>query len=139
MKIALDQNLPPKLVGVIIGLFEDGPKHDVCSSKKYEPELKTPDLMWIQRFAAEGGQVVISGEKEMRSVPHVIKGIEETGVVAYFVPGAWSQFKMEDKAGYVLIWWNRIVDHAASAPAGSCWMIPNTQSGSFRRITYEKT
>lgn len=138
MKIALDQNLPPKLVGVITGLYEDGERHDVCSSKKYEPQIKTPDLMWIQAFVADGGQVIISGEREMRSVPHVQKGIAETGVIAYFVPTAWNAFKMEDKAGHLLIWWNRIVGHAATAPAGSLWLIPPSQSGPFKPITYEK-
>lgn len=139
MKVALDENLPSLLVAMITGLSADGQlKHDVCSAAKYSPGPGAPDdLVWIRPFVADGGRAIISGEKEMRSVPHYLKAIQETGVVAYYMPARFSQFKMEAKAGHVLTWWNPIIEHAASAASGSQWMVPSGQTGMFKLITYE--
>lgn len=73
----------------------------------------------------------------MRSVPQYLKAIQDTGVVAYYMPTRFNQFKMEAKAGHLLTWWNPIVEHAATAARGSMWVVPHGQSGMFRAIRHE--
>ena len=82
MKIAFDENVPIAMVKVFqtfanerqlkrkIGAFE------ITSATSFTPKpgegdyLKKNDVPWIKRFAAAGGTVIISGDTEMRYVPH---------------------------------------------------------------------
>lgn len=123
---------------MITGLSVDGQlKHDVCSAVKYVPPTGAPDdFVWIRPFVADGGQVIISGEKELRSVPHYLKAMHETGAVAYYMPPRFSQFKMEAKAAHVLWWWNPIMEHAASTLPGTQWEVPPGQSGMFKVVSH---
>lgn len=139
MKVALDENIPPTLALGLDAIFKgskDKP-FTVCAAKAYSPGPRAPsDIPWVQAFAEDGGRVVVSGEKKMRSVPHYVKAFSEAGVVQYYMPPLWNHWGMCKRAGFILVWWERVMSHAEDARRGSAWIVPaNWTMGEFRRVT----
>jgi hypothetical protein len=80
-----------------IGAFE------ITSATQYTPKpadddyLKKNDVPWIKRFATAGGRVIISGDTEMRYVPHERLALIQAGMLVFFFDGKWSQWDFFSK------------------------------------------
>jgi hypothetical protein len=151
VKIAFDENVPVGMVRVfqtfaseyqlrkITGNFE------IKSAKDYAPKRGDPDYVakndvpWLKRFAADGGKVVISGNTDMKNVPHERLALIECGFIVVFFEGQWSGWKFFRKCALLLHWWPQIASRIKRAKPGSFYHIPCNwpEKGSLRKVTNE--
>jgi PIN domain-containing protein len=138
LKVALDEHIPPALIEALQSLARGGEisGHILCSARDYSPGPRAPsDIPWIRRYMDDGGEILISGEVKMRSMPEYRAGISASGAKAYYLPRRFNQWDMARRTGFILSWWTRIVEHAATVEPGECWIIPNGNEGNFRKVS----
>jgi len=144
------KNVPPALVRVfqifanerqlrkVTGNFE------VKSARDYTPDPGDPDYVpksdvpWLKRFAADGGKVVISGNTEMKNVPHERLALVELRLVVIFFENQWSNWKFFRKCALLLHWWPVIARTIKKSKAGF-WHIPCNwvEKGKLRKVSNE--
>jgi len=126
LKIAFDENVPSEMAMVFqtlakqIGVLNA----EIVLAKSYRPDGEKGDEHWTRRFAADGGQVVISGDTRMRSRVHELAALVESGLVTYFSERKWSTVSFFTKSAMLLHWWKPVRDHMETAQRGTCWEIP---------------
>jgi hypothetical protein len=137
VKVAFDEHIPPALARALQALNLEG--FEFHSAREFTPKTAAPsDVPWIAAFAADGGDVVISGERQMRSLPEVQAAIAETGVKSFYLPPRWNSWDMARRVAFVLAWWSRIVAKANDSKPGDAWMIPlGWEAGEFKRVKVE--
>jgi PIN like domain len=136
LKIAFDENVPIAMVKVFqtfanerqlkrkIGAFE------ITSATQYTPKptdddyLKKNDVPWIKRFAAAGGRVIISGDTEMRHVPHERLALIQAGMLVFFFDGKWSQWDFFRKCSLLIHHWPAIANRIKRGKSPTFWHIP---------------
>jgi hypothetical protein len=136
LKIAFDENVPIAMVKVFqtfanerqlkrkIGAFE------ITSATQYTPKpgdddyLKKNDVPWIKRFAAVGGRVIISGDTEMRYVPHERLALIQAGMLVFFFDGKWSQWDFFRKCSLLIHHWPAIASRIKRGRAPAFWHVP---------------
>ncbi|MFD0987994.1 PIN-like domain-containing protein [Methyloligella solikamskensis] len=125
MKVVLDECLPIVLVEAFQA-FADRQiiAHEIVHAKQYRPDGEKGDKNWIIRFAEDGGEVVISGDTQMRQKPHERLALSRAGLITIFFEPRWGRANCFVKAAMMLRWWPKIDEHIATASAGSCWEIP---------------
>ncbi|MGD1035771.1 MAG: hypothetical protein ABR878_00960 [Roseiarcus sp.] len=137
MKVALDEHVPIALVKVfqtfaserrfrkLTGSFE------IYSAKEFTPAPGDPDYVagsdspWIKRFYKAGGRVIISGNTEMRSVPHERLALIECGMLVIFFETKWNSWGFFDKCGHFLHWWPKIAGKVRTGKKGTFWAVPS--------------
>jgi hypothetical protein len=136
VKIAFDENVPMAMVKV----FETFAKERqfkkltgtfvIKSAKDYTPFKSDPDYQpsndvpWIKRFYADGGRIIISGNTEMKSVPHERLALIECGMIVFFFEGRWSKWRFFEKCAHLMHWWPVVAAKAHRAKKGTFWHIP---------------
>lgn len=137
MKIAFDENVPAPMVRVFAALArEKGFQRkvgvfDIVSAKDYAPNasdrdyLRKNDVPWLQRFAADDGKAVITGDVEMRFVPHERLALQQLGLVGIFFERNWGQWNFFCKSALLLKWWPKVASKLQKATPGTMWCIPN--------------
>lgn len=107
-----------------IGAFE------IASAVQYTPKpgdddyLKKNDVPWIKRFAAAGGRVIISGDTEMRHVPHERLALIQAGMLVFFFDGKWSQWNFFRKCSLLIHHWPAMADRIKRGKAPAFWHVP---------------
>jgi hypothetical protein len=137
MKIAFDENMPASVVVTLktIGEQRGFRKHfkgvEIVQAKDYAPGftdadyLRKNDSPWLRRYRADGGKVFISGDVSMPDKPHELLAMQEAGLVAFFFPSQWNNWKFPRKAALLLVWLDRIIVQSKAAKAGAMYRIPN--------------
>ena len=100
MRIAFDENVPPKLADAIEALGGEAGmlRVEIVSARKYAPPTKAPsDVPWLEQFAKDGGKVVISGDARMRGKLHEQKALADAGFIVIFFARAWNQMNAYSK------------------------------------------
>jgi hypothetical protein len=97
---------------------------EIVLAKNYRPDGESGDEHWTRRFAADGGQVIISGDTRMRSRLHELAALVESDLVTYFFQRQWSNASFFTKSAMLLHWWPTVRKHMDTAPKGTCWEIP---------------
>jgi hypothetical protein len=150
VKVALDEHVPIALVKAfqtfaserrfkkLTGSFE------ICSAKDFTPTLGDPDYVpgsdtpWIKRFHKAGGRVIISGNTEMRNVPHERLALIECGMLVIFFEPKWNSWGFFDKCAHFLHWWPKIAAKVRTGKKGTFWAVPlnwNAQkAGRLRKL-----
>jgi hypothetical protein len=138
VKVAFDEHVPPALFSAFSALQDHTGLEgcEIVGARSYSPGPGAKDdIPWIEAFAKDGGKVIVSGEKKMRSSPYVQRAIQESGVVAFFLPPAWNTWDMYSRTAFILKWWKRMVKHAQISSAGTLWIIPaNWTTGEFESV-----
>jgi hypothetical protein len=144
VKVAFDENVPMALVRVFERFAEERQfkkltgNFAIESAKKYTPSLTDNDfepkndVPWIRRFYRAGGRVVISGNTDMRSVPHERLALIECGMLVVFFPDKWNGWGFFDKCAHLMHWWPVIAAKARRGKKGTFWYVPlnwTAQSG----------
>ena len=137
MKVALDEHIPIALVKVfqafaserrfkkLTGSFE------IYSAKDFTPSPGDADYVagsnspWINRFYKAGGRVIISGNTDMRNIPHERLALTECGMLVIFFETKWNQWGFFDKSGHFLHWWPKIAAKARLGKKGTFWAVPS--------------
>ncbi len=136
MKVAFDENVPVALVRVFKTFASERQLRfltkglTIESSADYTPRPGDPDyeknndVPWVKRFAAAGGKVIVSGDVDMKTVPHERLALVEAGMVVIFFERQWSQWPFFRKCALLLHWWPLIADKVKRARKGSFWRVP---------------
>lgn len=125
MKVALDEHISPALLDAVRKLLENERHGDVTvvGAKNYaEPPAKS-DIPWLKKFKDDGGEVIVTADKRMRANLHERAAIQELGLVCFFVPPQWPKWKLMRQSGYLILWWEVIVDVARKSSKGECWLL----------------
>jgi hypothetical protein len=97
VKIAFDENIQASMVRVFETFATERQlkkltgNFDIESAKKYTPKpqdddyVPNDDVPWIKRFADAGGRIIISGNTNMRNVPHERLALIENGMIVIFL------------------------------------------------------
>jgi len=136
LKVAFDEHVPTALVRVF-ELFSNERQFKalargvtVSSAASYAPApddhdyLKGRDDPWIRRFAKSGGKVIISGDTNMKRVPHERQALVDEGLIVIFFENKWAQWPFFRKCAFLLNWWLPIIDVVTTAEPGSFWRVP---------------
>ena len=84
MKVAFDEHIPPEMVTPVKSLLEKkGPIEVVLARDYAEPPSKS-DTPWLIKFAADGGRVVVTGDKDMRARLDEQAALKDLGLIVFF-------------------------------------------------------
>lgn len=136
MKIALDEHISPKVIDAISGLLEDARHGEiiVVSAYKYAEPPARSDVPWLRKFALDGGNVVVTADKKMRSRLHERQALLDLEFIAIFTPANFADMKFMEQAAYLLMWWSVIVNIAKSKNKSTCWELPKDLSGNEEKV-----
>jgi len=121
-KVALDVNIPLRLVRMLNSGFQDQGFEFI-----WEPEFANaadPDEHWAVAFRRFGGEVVISGDKNIAKRPHQILAFQDNDLICFFCEHTWASQDMTFKCAHLLMWWTRIQAALATAKPKDCWWVP---------------
>jgi hypothetical protein len=118
---------------------------EVSSAADYTPKpqetdyIRKSDVPWIKRFAQAGGRVIISGNTNMRFVPHERLALIECGFVVIFFESRWNNWVFFDKCAHLMHWWPLIAKRVKVAKKGSFYTVPlnwtASNDGRLRKIS----
>jgi hypothetical protein len=145
LKIAFDENVPMGMVRVFQSLSNERrfvtTGMTIVSAKDYSPNLSDPDYLpkndvpWLERFAKDGGVAVLSGDQNMRYVPHEMRALQQLKLTVIFFERAWSGWNFYRKSSLLLFHWQVVVKRLRTAKPGSFWCVPNHwKDGDLRKI-----
>jgi PIN like domain len=151
VKIAFDENIPASMVRVFETFATERQlkkltgNFDIESAKLYTPEpqeddyIAKNDVPWIRRFAHAGGRIIISGNTNMRNVPHERLALIENGMIVIFFESRWNNWGFFDKCSHLMHWWPVIAKKVKTAPKGSFWYVPlnwtASDKGRLRKVS----
>lgn len=137
MRVAFDEHVPSALVRVLQSFSEERKfkrlsggylieqARDYAPSIDDEDYLKGSDVPWVKRYAAAGGQIIISGDTNMMSEPHERLALLEEKMIVCFFGSQWSEWKFYKKCALVINWWPAIVRTMGTADRGTFWRVPS--------------
>lgn len=90
------------------------------------------DEDWIDAFSADGGNGIVSADKQMLKRPTLVRQISSTGLVAIYFPGEFGEGGHKAYPGkgrmyqmaYTAYWWHSMQVTFASASEGTAWIMP---------------
>lgn len=141
MKIAFDENMPHAMVRVfqtftseksskkLVGNFEILSAKDFTPAKSDADYVAKNDVPWIKRFHQAGGRVIISGNTEMKNVPHERLALIECGMLVIFFEPSWNNWGFFKKCAHLMHWWPVIAAKARSGKKGKFWHVPLNWQG----------
>lgn len=123
MKVRLDENLSYRVANALKAFLADRTGLSVDWVRDHHPP-GTKDPSWIRQFADDGGHAIISGDYQiLQHWPDLIAYIE-SGLVSFFPPPNFDKLRGFGQASLMIRWWPVMVEHAKSAPRGTCWRLP---------------
>lgn len=130
MKVAFDEHIPFAIVCVFKTLGGEGflRGYEFVSAKDYHAldDRKNDDRPWLQRFKDDGGRVVITGDRKMRSRLHERIALQRAGFTVMFLGRAWDEMDRYGRAAVLIRWWPVIERNLVAAAPGTFWEIPCT-------------
>lgn len=123
MKVRLDENIPFRVANALKGYMANRQGFEVsCVRDVHGP--KTPDTSWLPKFAAENGDVIISGDPHiLQHWPNLVAYLE-SGLTSFFPPNEFANLHGYGKAAFLIRWWPAIIEHAKVCQRGTAWRIP---------------
>lgn len=127
MKIALDENIATAVVKMLSGLAkaDDSQRITVVSAKKYRPIDERGDENWVRRFARARGNIVVTGDANIRKNLHEQAAFFQAGMITFFFDAAWNQLPLHNKAAMLMTWWPAIIEKAKVSKPGDSWEMPS--------------
>jgi len=133
LKIAFDENVPAQMVRVFRSLGGERRFRgfEFVSAKDYAPKSSDPDYIkksdvpWLERFAQDGGKVIISGNVRMMEVPLEMQALRQCGFLVFFFERKWNEWDFFQKCALVLFYWERIARKIKRGKTGKFWRVPN--------------
>jgi hypothetical protein len=138
LKIALDEHVPKQVATALVALASGrGAKAlSICSARDYSVPNSDSDVPWLQRFAEDGGTVVVSGDAKMRGKLHEQRALSDAGFVVFFMSAAWNRMPLHEKAAMLVRWWPIILEKISTASSGQFFQLPHNWTGTeMREVT----
>jgi hypothetical protein len=136
-KVALDANIPERLVRMLQSGFGDQGYEFL-----WEPDFAAAnagDDVWTVAFRRFGGQLVITGDKNLARRPHQVLGFIENDLVGFFFERKWAERDLAFKAAHMMMWWPRIQRQYSTCRPRDCWWVPSVlRDGAMRKVELPK-
>lgn len=135
MKIRADEHVSPKIVEAIrdIALSED---HAISSVIEVHDDGAS-DVHWITKFASEGGEAILTADKDFIRRDAQVNAIFNTGLRVILLPKKWGNSSGAMQAAFMLQWWKRIEVALEDMKPRECltprWNI--SQTGEIKKVT----
>lgn len=82
------------------------------------------DPNWMQKFAAEDGTAIVSGDYNiLQHWPNLI-AYTESGLISFFPPKAYQHLGGYGRAAFIIRWWPAIVEKIKISNRGDRWRLP---------------
>jgi hypothetical protein len=121
VKVLLDHNLSPRLARALNALFGDD--HEVVSLRdKFAPN--TPDVEWIAKLSAEGGWVVISGDRAISRTRAEYQAFRSSKMTGFFLSRGLQKANVQQQMARLLVLWEAMEALASSAKGGTMYELP---------------
>lgn len=78
----------------------------------------------MPRFAHEGGNGILSGDRKILARPHQLMAIQQNKLVGVFLNKDWANARRHEQAAHIIWWWPRIEDLFTQSKQSQCWQIP---------------
>ncbi|MGM0583380.1 MAG: hypothetical protein ACQEUZ_01850 [Pseudomonadota bacterium] len=79
------------------------------------------DEHWITKFAQEGGDAILSADRDFLNLAPQVNAVFETGLRVIHLPHNWGQAKGYLQAAHILQWWPRIEEVLKAMKARECF------------------
>lgn len=133
MKVRADEHVSPKIVQVL-KLISLSAGWELTGVREAHPP-RTADQTWVPRFAAEGGQAIITADVNMLKRPHLMAAVQQSGVFGLLLPSAWAQSKRHIQAASMIHFWPEIEATFTDAQPGEFWRLPSAlYSGALEKV-----
>jgi hypothetical protein len=133
IKVALDANVPQRLVRMLQSAFGDQGYEFL-----WEPDFaaaNAKDEVWVAKFRRFGGQIAITGDRNIARRPHQIIAFMESDLIGFFFDSNWGEKDLTFKAAHLVMWWPRIQVHLANCKPQDCWWVPTIlRNGAFKKV-----
>ncbi len=140
MKIRADENVSPKIVAMVRQLAMSA-SFDL-SSVFESGHRGTEDQYWATAFAHDGGDAILSADKDFFKKPHQVVAIDDTGLRVIYLPPKWANASGFLQASHILMWWPRIEAKLKEAKPREVWVVKwnISQEGELerKRVDYGK-
>lgn len=144
MKLAFDQHVPAGVARAFMSLAQETHLRyemggfDIRFARDYAPAptdkdyRKGSDAPWVQRFASDGGEAIISGDTKMRKRPIELLALQETELIVIFFGPTWNKWNFFRKSGLILAHWKVIARTLKKSKKGQFWVVPATWNEDVR-------
>lgn len=121
-KVAIDVNIPRRAVRLLNTGFGDQGFEFIFESD-FAPAPAT-DEFWAAAFRRFGGQIVLSGDKNIAKRPHQILAFQENDLICFFCDRRWASTDGAYKLAHLIYWWPRVQAQIDRSKPRDCWWIP---------------
>lgn len=106
------------------------------SSVKEAGHAGASDVHWITKFAEEGGDAILSADKDFLKLEPQVNAVFDTGMKVIHLPPKWQNAPGHLQAAHILQWWKRIEQTVTSMRQRECyrpeWNI--TDRGEMKKV-----
>jgi hypothetical protein len=104
----------------------------------YETEFaaaRDEDEFWATAFRRFGGEVILSGDKNIAKKPHQIIAFKENELICFFFDKRWANQDVTFQVAHMMFWWPRIQTQLDTCNPRDCWWVPMAiRDNPFRKI-----
>lgn len=123
MKIRLDENISYRVADAIKAYMANRPGFEV-SWVRQDNDPGTSDPAWLTKFAADGGDAIVSGDARILQHWPDLVAYTESGLISFFPPPQYAELVGYGKAAFILRWWPAIVEKIKGAERGDRFRMP---------------
>lgn len=122
MKIRADEHVAPAIIAILqaIALSAGNEIDSVLTAG----DRGSSDVHWITKFAAEGGEAILTADTDFIKNPPQVAAVFNTGVKVIHLPAKWAGAEGRLQAAHLLLWWARIETTLASMKPRECYRPP---------------
>lgn len=125
MKLIGDEHVSPKIITEIREKCLPSRAGWTIESVVGSKYAGREDEDWVSAFASDGGNVLISADRDMLQRHTMIVQIALTGLVGIYVRGGYANSTRLEQLAHIFAWWPKIEEKIIDAAPGSVWIIPN--------------
>jgi hypothetical protein len=122
LKIRLDENLSYRVAHAVLAIVANREGFEVTHNSEVAQGVKDP--AWLTKFAAEDGDMIVSGDwRILQHWPDLV-AFTESGLVSFFPPAVFGQMVGYARAAFILRWWPTMLEKYKSSERGDRWRLP---------------
>lgn len=137
MKIRADEHVSPQIVKAIQDIAIS-PDWQITSIFNVEDQGSS-DVYWITAFASDGGNAILTADKDFIKREPQINAVFDTGLKVIYLPPKWANAKKDLQAAHILQWWKRIETALETMNPQECRKVPWNikESGELKKVTLD--
>lgn len=132
MKIAIDENLPPRLFNELPNILKLSNLEIILIKDQYGQGIS--DIEWFAQYASDGGQFFLSNDINITRNKAELAAYQRYGLVGIFMPqnkpDRWDGLPANKQAALIFVKWPDIMNQFKSAQAGEVFMLKYNMSDS---------